>query len=204
MRSVFALAAAVALGGCAVTGIDSRPDFACQAPEGVQCMTTAGVYYNSLANNLPALRTPGRGEGSQGGGAPNGQTRLVIEDKVPAAVAGSAPTARSTAAVGKRAGDVAPGGGVRAVPRMMRIWVAPWEDSDGDLHDQAYLYITLDSGRWLLERARDRSQPTATAGTSLLQGDAVSGQSSVDSQSGKSTFARELDKLAPADSAGAQ
>ena len=35
-------------------------------------------------------------------------------------------------------------------PRVLRLWVAPWEDAGGDLHDETYLYLRIDDGRWAL------------------------------------------------------
>jgi conjugal transfer pilus assembly protein TraV len=26
---------------------------------------------------------------------------------------------------------------IRSAPRLLRVWFAPWEDTDGDLHDQS-------------------------------------------------------------------
>ena len=34
------------------------------------------------------------------------------------------------------------------------MWLSPWEDSDGDLQDQFYLYVVVDSGQWLIEHQR--------------------------------------------------
>jgi len=40
---------------------------------------------------------------------------------------------------------------LRLPPRVVRIWVAPWEDVDGDLHQNSYIYseISPKRGRWL-------------------------------------------------------
>jgi hypothetical protein len=35
-------------------------------------------------------------------------------------------------------------------PRVLRLWLAPWVDEDGDLHDQAYLYVMWHRGEWQL------------------------------------------------------
>jgi conjugal transfer pilus assembly protein TraV len=43
---------------------------------------------------------------------------------------------------------------LRAAPKVMRIWVAPVEDSEGDLHDQRFIYVTVSPGRWLIEANR--------------------------------------------------
>lgn len=40
---------------------------------------------------------------------------------------------------------------IRVTPKIIRIWVSPWEDSDGDLHQSGYIYseISDKKGRWL-------------------------------------------------------
>jgi conjugal transfer pilus assembly protein TraV len=38
------------------------------------------------------------------------------------------------------------------------LWFAPWEDTDGDLHDQSYVYLMVDAGNWLVEHNRQRIQ----------------------------------------------
>ena len=43
---------------------------------------------------------------------------------------------------------------MRSAPRVLRIWVAPYEDSDGDLRDQTHIYVTVDSGKWQVEHTR--------------------------------------------------
>ena len=43
---------------------------------------------------------------------------------------------------------------LRSEPRVLRLWVAPWEDSDGDLHDASFVHVVVDTGRWLIERVR--------------------------------------------------
>jgi conjugal transfer pilus assembly protein TraV len=48
------------------------------------------------------------------------------------------------------------GSPIRTAPKVVRVWFAPWEDTDGDLHDQAYVYLPIDSGRWQIEHNRRR------------------------------------------------
>jgi len=38
------------------------------------------------------------------------------------------------------------------------VWFAPWEDNDGDMHDQSYVYLPIDNGKWLIEHNRRRIQ----------------------------------------------
>jgi hypothetical protein len=39
----------------------------------------------------------------------------------------------------------------------MRIWIAPWEDSRGDLHAPGYLYTEIDPRRWTLDDRDNRA-----------------------------------------------
>jgi len=127
------------LTGCASTlsGLDGETKFACRAPEGVSCASLSGVYANAVANNLPALRKEG-----------NGATSAETPAK-PGEIIGRAPSS---------------GDPIRTRPKVLRLWIAPWEDSEGDLHDQSYIYVVADLGRWVIEhnqrRIIDRYRPT--------------------------------------------
>ena len=35
-------------------------------------------------------------------------------------------------------------------PHVLRVWIAPWEDADGDLHDHQYVYLILRPPVWTL------------------------------------------------------
>ena len=39
---------------------------------------------------------------------------------------------------------------LRVPAQVMRIWIAPWEDSRGDLHAPGYLYTEIEPRRWTL------------------------------------------------------
>ena len=45
---------------------------------------------------------------------------------------------------------------IRTEPKVIRAWIAPWKDSDGDLHDQQHLYLTVDFGDWQLQQSQKR------------------------------------------------
>jgi conjugal transfer pilus assembly protein TraV len=45
---------------------------------------------------------------------------------------------------------------IRSQPRILRGWIVPYEDADGDLVGDAYVFIPVDSGRWMVEHARQR------------------------------------------------
>jgi conjugal transfer pilus assembly protein TraV len=140
MRNLLlALSIPVLTCGCASTmsGLDGETKFSCKAPDGVTCSSLSGVYANAVANNLPALRKEGKGEAAGSAVAKAGE------------IAGRAPSS---------------GDPIRSQSKVLRIWIAPWEDSDGDLHDQSYVYVVADPGRWVIEhnqkRIIDRYRPT--------------------------------------------
>lgn len=122
--------AAVALSGCSnMSGLDAKSSFACKAPDGVLCESMSGVYANAKANNLPAQRV--------GHGTPD----PASSDQQPAGVLTK---------------PIYSGTPIRSAPVVLRVWFAPWEDSDGDLHDQSYVYLPVDTGHWIVEHNRRR------------------------------------------------
>lgn len=127
----------LALSGCAgfFTGYDAESQFKCKAPPGVQCQSISGVYANS-----------------QGGGS---------VASPPTTIAGG--RAASAAAVGtlplpaaRNMGEGQPptySGAIRSEPTTLRTWVMAYKDTDGDIVDQTYVYMALDSGHWMIEHA---------------------------------------------------
>ena len=130
----FGIGAVVALSGCSsMSGFDAKSEFACKSPDGILCESMSGIYANAQAKNLPGQRVNARGEApvelSQAKGGSNVMTKPIYS-----------------------------GTPIRSAPRLLRVWFAPWEDTDGDLHDQSYVYLPVDSGRWLIEHNRRRIQ----------------------------------------------
>lgn len=134
--TLLAALATVTLAGCInLSGLDARSSFTCKAPEGVLCDSMTGVYTKAEQQDLPGQRVRARVE--EGGAA-------------------DAPRAFDAGGVLTRPIDS--GTPIRTAPRVLRVWFSPWEDSDGDLHDQSYVYLPVDSGRWLIEHSRRRIQ----------------------------------------------
>lgn len=130
-------AALLGLAGCAssLTGIGGTEQYGCRAPAGSQCLSVSGVYGNA----------------GQGARQMLGRT-TAIQDQPPTprhAQAALAHTPAPIATVPIQA--TAP---LRSAPRVLRLWIAPWEDSDGDLHEASTVNVLIDHGRWLLERVR--------------------------------------------------
>lgn len=138
---------ALVLAGCgSFSGLDAKDSFSCKAPDGVLCESMTGIYANAQANSLPGQRVTHRG-----------------------ATEVSRSKEQGTGVLTK---PIYSGTPIRSAPLVLRVWFAPWEDSDGDLHDQSYVYLPVDSGKWLIEHNRRRIQdnyrpvraPTAPAG----------------------------------------
>ncbi len=49
---------------------------------------------------------------------------------------------------------------VRTPPKVLRIWIAPWEDSDGDLQAPSYVFTELEPRRWIIGNPGGSSYPT--------------------------------------------
>lgn len=130
---------AIALTGCAsFSGLDASSQFSCKAPDGVLCQSMSGVYANAEAHNLPGQRAT-REAGSTGSQAATAAPAVV-------------------SAGGVLTKPIYSGTPIRTAPVVLRVWLAPWEDNDGDLHDQSYIYVPVDGGRWLIEHNRRRIQ----------------------------------------------
>jgi conjugal transfer pilus assembly protein TraV len=136
--ALLAGAAVLGLSGCASTlsGVGGTATYACQAPVGAQCTSVSGVYANAgqgARQLLGSQQPPPVGSGALGalGAAPT-----------PSAITVPAPSSA-----------VAPAA-LRTAPRVLRLWIAPWEDSDGDLHEASTVHVLIDHGRWLMERVR--------------------------------------------------
>lgn len=121
-----------ALSGCAsnLSGLDGAPGYACKAPVGSQCTSVSGVYANSLDAEITAFAPPASANDATP--APDSSTAAATLDV--ALQPGSSPAA------------------LRSPPRVLRLWIGPWEDADGDLHEASVVHVLVDAGRWLIER----------------------------------------------------
>ena len=172
LAALLAGTAVLGLGGCAsnLSGVGGTPTYACKAPAGAQCTSVSGVYANAgqgarqlLGSDAPratgsgALGTSAADATSHGpvvrsgAGAPAPKASAVETRPAPAPASGAttvAPTAPSAAVPAQSTAAL------RIAPRVLRLWIAPWEDSDGDLHEASTVHVLIDHGRWLIERVR--------------------------------------------------
>lgn len=133
-----------ALSGCMnMSGLSGESKYACKAPEGVACDSVSGTYANAIHHNLPGQR-PAPSVGPE---ASKVATTMTQRSK-------PQPTAASATA-----GDgsfTAVSGPLRSQAHVLRLWIKPWEDADGDLFDQGFVYVKVDNGEWLIDHVQQQ------------------------------------------------
>jgi conjugal transfer pilus assembly protein TraV len=149
------LATTIVLSGCAssLSGVGSTDSYACKAPIGAQCTSVSGVYANAnpLADVVPRAVHD----------APLPPQGLLAATSTSAAARQTKPAPPTGASMAPPRPPPWPAPRRRPTlrhcahpPRVMRLWIAPWEDADGDLHDASFVNVVIDTGRWLIERVR--------------------------------------------------
>jgi conjugal transfer pilus assembly protein TraV len=122
-----------------MSGLGGDSKYACKAPDGVACDSVSGTYANALHNNLPsqqAQRTARR------------QKETSEENASPTH---GRPISSATANISGMAVTPSP---LRTQARILRLWIKPWEDADGDLYDQGYVYVQVDNGQWQIDHVQ--------------------------------------------------
>ena len=126
---------AIFLSGCAT------PKYACGVPDGIGCKSLSEVHRMAQSGSLKTQAAPDNRDTAKHDQDEEDFTGIDEQQT---------PTAHS----GRSAGlaTVTPGTPLLVPPRTMRVWIAPWPDEDGTLHDETYLYLRLDNGRWVMEQ----------------------------------------------------
>jgi conjugal transfer pilus assembly protein TraV len=52
---------------------------------------------------------------------------------------------------------------LRAGPRVLRLWIKPWEDADRDLNGESLVYVQIDNGRWLVDHVQRQARDALCA-----------------------------------------
>ena len=145
-------ASAALLTGCSsLSGLDGTSSYSCKAPEGVKCDSVSGTYSNAIQNNLPSQR-----QGSSGRSHAPAAERSVPTRSAPAMVPTSATSTRGDEGVAYVAAPL------RSAPKVLRLWIKPWEDAERDLNGESVVYVQVDNGRWLVDHVlRQAREPYA-------------------------------------------
>lgn len=142
---------ALSLTGCStMSGYDGSSNFSCKAPDGVSCSSLSGVYANANQNNLPGLQEATENK-------KNNKENTSADKANPSVLQAGL----HTGVIGEPLNS---GDSIYTPSEVLRVWIAPWQDEDGDLHDQSYIYMVANYGRWAIEhnqhRIMNEYQPT--------------------------------------------
>ena len=99
----------------------------------------SGTYANAVQNNLPSQRA------KRSAAQRKRHPKRVRPNRL------CPPHRRSPPAMPTRRSRSSP---LRSQARLLRLWIKPWEDADGDLYDQGYVYVQVDNGQWLIDHVQ--------------------------------------------------
>lgn len=132
--------------GCAT------PKYACGVPNGIGCKPLSEVHRMAKDGSLKMRVAPNNREDARPKKTATGQADVMkLADGSAKNTADSKQEPAAPERIVPDVVTVTPGAPILIPPRTMRIWVARWPDEDGTLHDETYLYLRLDNGRWLME-----------------------------------------------------
>jgi conjugal transfer pilus assembly protein TraV len=192
LRLLAAVSACAIAAGCAnLSGLDATSELDCKAPVGLKCTSLSQTHAIAKAGQLPArAASPGPAtraaadepERMSMGAQPPARRYYAADRQAPSVQFSTpAPMATASSAVPGAIDRTSPadmnapstGTPLRTPERVLRIWIAPFQDTDGDLHDQRYLYVTITPGQWTLEAARAAVQSAYRVVRPLSRPDAV-------------------------------
>ena len=139
--------ATLIISGCA------SPKYACGVPNGIGCKPLSEVHRMAKDGTLKMRAAPNNRDEPETKNSNHarsdveklaGRDSTSSKDDQPPAQA--LPQQPNTEVV-----TVTPSAPILIPPKTMRVWVARWPDEDGTLHDETYLYLKLDNGKWLVE-----------------------------------------------------
>lgn len=140
IQTPLALSLVAFVSGCTnMSGLDANSNYSCPAPPGVVCKPMSEVYRSPArsASTVPAdtAMANARGANSMHVGIKSTNSALPVTPFLP--------------------DDAFP---LRSQPKVLRIWAAPYGDTDGDLHEDHRMYLQVDSGHWMIEHHQARIQ----------------------------------------------
>lgn len=153
---VSAVSAALILSGCgSLTGFsNAKTDFACADLSGGPSCRNISQVYDENNPTTPVVLAASEEDFVQPFFEPN-QTKSNPEVKAePAEVS----VERTQTSAVERTSDfvtIVPARPWRKPETVLRVWLAPFHDKLGDLHDQRYLYVRLENGGWTTDSVNE-------------------------------------------------
>jgi conjugal transfer pilus assembly protein TraV len=128
LTAIFVLLAGIQ--GCSVLSL-GKSSYACPGGvEGVRCLSARQVYKATESSDYVKPNNPDeKDKGTASKSVPAGSLQRTSQVAVP------------------RIQQPIP---IRTQAKVMRIWMTPWEDDDGDLHADGFIYTEIEGRRWNL------------------------------------------------------
>ena len=157
VSAVSAVSAALLLSGCgSLTGFsNAKTDFACADPSGGPSCRNISQVYEENNQTTPVVLAASEEDFVQPFFEPNLPKEALEPKTEPSAASGA--QASDVSAV-ERTSDfvtIVPARPWRKPETVLRVWLAPFHDKLGDLHDQRYLYVRLENGGWTTDSVNE-------------------------------------------------
>lgn len=154
---VSAVSAALLLSGCgSLTGFsNAKTDFACADLSGGPSCRNISQVYEENNPTTPVVLAASEEDFVQPFFEPNLPKEALEPKTEPSAASGA--QASDVSAV-ERTSDfvtIVPARPWRKPETVLRVWLAPFHDKLGDLHDQRYLYVRLENGGWTTDSVNE-------------------------------------------------
>lgn len=162
-----ALTGVMLLSGCSAFSI-GEPEFNCSSAAGVGCTPTREVYAMTHGGEAPEKAEAGSTKRSKSGRFA-GSTQEALQEQERAEQARQDKEereayerrlARKDPIVDNYVSPQLPDKPVpiRTPAQVMRIWVAPWEDVNGDLITTGFVYTEIEPRRWVITKTEGKGQ----------------------------------------------
>lgn len=159
------------LSGCSSLNI-GESEYGCSGmPDGVQCMSVSDVYAATNDGNVPLPMHPDK-DSTRGGASTSNDTkshstrgaRISASEKGSGSGNNAQDQILSTTSEDVIDNYVSPQLPNKPIPirtpaEVMRIWVAPWEDTNGDLIVTGYVYTEIEPRRWVIGDEQPKHDP---------------------------------------------
>jgi type IV conjugative transfer system lipoprotein TraV len=144
-------------GGVSAYGGESTFNCAAKFEVGMPCNSISGTATNYSAGTLKWQQTD-----SMPGNASMTLAKMQAIGAQPPVLGTGGPAVASGPALERLSPRQMPtpnaGMPLRIPERVLRIWVAPFEDEEGALNDQKYVYLTVQKGGWQVETNKLNTQ----------------------------------------------
>lgn len=139
-KAIGVILVATSITGCASVLTVGEPEYACKGiPEGVQCMSVTDVYNATHDGKSLTVSADEGAEGVQVVGASEASGEQIKAEREAAFI--------NTFVAPHLPNQPIP---IRTPAVVMRIWIAPWEDKNGDLITTGFVHTEIEPRRWVV------------------------------------------------------